>query len=604
MAGASLCDARPPNQGKRWVAHGRRGLLLVVEPRADPGRHRRLLAVCLAAAAAPILFRGRCAIVPCERCHAEHPRRSATLLPAVAAALQVSAPPGATAAIANGLVAEGVDEPLAYCGGGFCASFSVDGRRFRGVIDTGSPFLLVSTCTDASRSGRCVPYCSAWGCTTPADGKPSGLTDTDEVFAAGSAHVAWRRGSFGIGGAAAGEVIYGAMLEVESYGGNGGGAFLGLVRDKASRIRPTFLGQTDYLTLVVNLQMPGQERLKLSKEPMRVPPGVGVVPLLDLRGTGAPIRYYAAEITSLSFAGERVAMPGRVIAVLDTGTTGLGLPAQLFERYDAVRRARTPALGFRAASAVKVELATERGPPVVLGLQQGRLEAYGGAQFDIVTPIPEPAGMEANAAALWAGSAGAGDGSALDIVAEGKVAQASPGARSAPGRAQTDRPVARGERFLVRLLAAEGAASDCACDVAVGLAVRGGPGGGRLFTDGGACAYTSGSVAAGARTGPLAAGDVVECGLTAEGAAYWRINDGPSTPPLELGTTRLLFPTVEAGQNCRIELLQGSAGAPAFWAAPLSGKGEPVSVLFLGLGFLLGRSLSIDMVAGQAMLES
>ena len=31
---------------------------------------------------------------------------------------------------------------------------------------------------------------------------------------------------------------------MESYGGNGGGAFLGLVREKSARIRPTLLGQT------------------------------------------------------------------------------------------------------------------------------------------------------------------------------------------------------------------------------------------------------------------------------------------------------------------------------------------------------------------------
>ena len=37
--------------------------------------------------------------------------------------------------------------PMSLCGGGYCALYKIDGQRFRAVLDTGSPFLVVDgTC--------------------------------------------------------------------------------------------------------------------------------------------------------------------------------------------------------------------------------------------------------------------------------------------------------------------------------------------------------------------------------------------------------------------------------------------------------------------------
>jgi len=495
-----------------------------------------------------------------------------------------------------------LEEALSYCGGGFCAGFSVGGRRFRGVVDTGSPFVLVSTCKDTSgEQGDCTRYCRAWGCSTSGIGEPSGLADTDELFAAGSARVAWRRGSLGLGGSNLGNFTYGTMLEVESYGGNGGGAFLGFVRKKTDRIRPTFLGQAGYRTLTVDLRTPGRELLSLSSEPLKPMPGVSMVPLVDLREVGAPVCYYAAEVQVLKFGGELVELPGRVVAVLDTGTTGLSLPPALYERYDAMRRAKAGEMGLRGASTVDVMLKTAvKDPPVVLGMRQGRMAEYGSAAFDIVTAIPEPSGMDADAAALWASASPKVE--ALEVRG-GSLAISQQGQTG--GQAQSDLPIIRGGSFKVRISSA--GTSTGTCDVAIGLAARGTLQGRPLATTDGAYVYSSGSLVQGRPTGSFVSGDVIECGLTNEGEVYWRINDAPSTPPRPLDTTRLMFPTIEAGAGCAVELLEISGakdGDPRWAEAPGQKVAERPLVIFLGLGFLLGRSLSIDTVADRAMLHT
>ena len=62
-----------------------------------------------------------------------------------------------------GAGAESVEIPMSLCGGAYCVLYSLDGQRFRAVVDTGSPFLLVdgtcAACESASaraaRSDAC-----------------------------------------------------------------------------------------------------------------------------------------------------------------------------------------------------------------------------------------------------------------------------------------------------------------------------------------------------------------------------------------------------------------------------------------------------------------
>lgn len=485
-----------------------------------------------------------------------------------------------------------IEEPLIYCGGGFCATFRLGGRLFRGVVDTGSPFLLVSTCEGDS----CASYCRAWGCTTEKLGKPSGLKDTDELFAAGLARVSWKRDSLELGDRSFGSVTYGAMLEVESYGGNGGGAFLGLVREKSARIRPTLLGQTFVRTVTVDLRAPGEERLLLSTgAPSRG--SAPAVPLVDLRPNGAPVRYYAVEATALRVAGQRLELTAPLIAVIDTGTTGLGLPSALFESYDQLRRNVAQEFGLQRAQEVDLLLRAEDGSELSLSMRPGRQKAYKQDRFDIVTALPEPSGMNAEASALWTGQ-GLSGAQPMKL-RDGKFIAQAPSASI--GWVQADRPVSRGDRFLVRLLPS--GPGRLPCNGSVGLAPRGARLTERLTQD----------TAAYGTEGKLIPGDLVECRLADDGSGTvtWRVNGKEVASPASLNTGRNVYPTVELAAGCDAELLSSPSGSSLDegqqgmgWAEPTEAtkvKERPPTVLFLGLGFLLGRQVSIDTVANRAI---
>ena len=55
------------------------------------------------------------------------------------------------------------------------------------------------------------------------------------------------------------------------------------------------------------------------------------------------------QATALRVADQRVELPGPLVAVLDTGTTGLGLPSKLFESYDRLRRQVAQEEGLKRA---------------------------------------------------------------------------------------------------------------------------------------------------------------------------------------------------------------------------------------------------------------
>ncbi|CAL1131462.1 unnamed protein product [Cladocopium goreaui] len=375
--------------------------------------------------------------------------------------------------------------------------------------------------------------------TTEKLGKPSGLKDTDELFAAGLARVSWKRDSLELGDRSFGSstqrvprsVTYGAMLEVESYGGNGGGAFLGLVREKSARIRPTLLGQTFVRTVTVDLRAPGEERLLLSTgAPSRG--SAPAVPLVDLRPNGAPVRYYAVEATALRVAGQRLELTAPLIAVIDTGTTGLGLPSALFESYDQLRRNVAQEFGLQRAQEVDLLLRAEDGSELSLSMRPGRQKAYKQDRFDIVTALPEPSGMNAEASALWTGQ-GLSGAQPMKL-RDGKFIAQAPSASI--GWVQADRPVSRGDRFLVRLLPS--GPGRLPCNGSVGLAPRGARLTERLTQD----------TAAYGTEGKLIPGDLVECRLADDGSGTvtWRVNGKEVASPASLNTGRNVYPTVDA----------------------------------------------------------
>ena len=250
--------------------------------------------------------------------------------------------------------------PLSLCGGAYCIEYTLDSQRFRAVVDTGSPFLLVD--------GSCAPddtlSASRWGCYRGA-GRDAGLEDTYEQYAGEDVGVQWRRGSLSLGGGEDGgasltvsDAVFGVVRAYKGKGG-GGAIFLGLTKAREPRIRPTFLEQTRVAAM--RFDFLGRQ-LTLSRAPL-IDRGIDAVPLLDLRPRGAPTASYVCRISRMTVNGRPVVLDRAAVAVIDTGTTGISLPD------DLMCSGRVP-LPMTEAS---IELMTERGKACVLDASVRRL---------------------------------------------------------------------------------------------------------------------------------------------------------------------------------------------------------------------------------------
>ena len=95
--------------------------------------------------------------------------------------------------------------PLMCAGSAFCTEYYIDGRRFRAVVDTGSPFLLV----DGSQSAGF----ERWGRFAEDDAPLSvSLGDySEEGFGGQDVDVEWRRGSLRLAGYPSPHVTYSAL---------------------------------------------------------------------------------------------------------------------------------------------------------------------------------------------------------------------------------------------------------------------------------------------------------------------------------------------------------------------------------------------------------
>jgi hypothetical protein len=236
--------------------------------------------------------------------------------------------------------------PLLQCGSAFCTEYRIDGQRFRGVVDTGSPFLL------ALSERTCVGGPERWGCYSEASGGL--LEESWEGFGGQDVHVQWRRGSLrlsavGDNAAALADRRAGGrtgpwttpndatdvIIEpinfgvVDDYRGSGGaGAIsLGLAKDRSSGTRPTLLEQTDVAALRFDFH---DLTLTLSRRPL-IGSGGDFIPLVDLRAYGAPVSPYTVLVHRLIVNGEPVALGRPTLAVLDTGTTGLVISDTLYD---------------------------------------------------------------------------------------------------------------------------------------------------------------------------------------------------------------------------------------------------------------------------------
>jgi len=199
------------------------------------------------------------------------------------------------------------------------------------------------------------------------------------------------------------EVVFGVTSEVSSrVGGSsvGNAPFIGLVKERAGWIRPTFLGQTDITSFALDFN---NETLTLSRADL-IPTFnddgskvTGVLKMVDLRELlGAPVFHYAVKVQELWINGGKVRADRPIYVVLDSGTTGCLVDKELFYNTDF-------SLGTFECH---MRIRAEDGSRVTIG---SSLRTCQKKCLFLVTPIEVPwqpaPGVEKNAYVIFAGLA-------------------------------------------------------------------------------------------------------------------------------------------------------------------------------------------------------
>eukprot|EP00439_Symbiodinium_sp_Y106_P082541 s561_g21.t9 len=293
-----------------------------------------------------------------------------------------------------------VEMPLHWAAGGFSLWFTLSSsekgrtgkKRIKAVADTGSPFLLV-------------------GC-FEGQGAPSGEADSTEGYASGIVEVAWRKsGTVTFPDATDASVElrgmrFGVQGRIIGFGGTGKAVFLGLIRDHMSDIKTSFLEQTPFQYLVVDLREPGRETLRLSEASALTAKGPRIK-LADPRRWGDPVKHYCAGVKTLRVGGEVVLSsngpsPRKVLAIFDTGTTGVSMTPGLYESYWLLAQSVAQSgLGWSQARQLQVFFESTSGCDASFAMYMGKHPSYG-IGLDLVTPIREMAWAGVGSAASLA----------------------------------------------------------------------------------------------------------------------------------------------------------------------------------------------------------
>ena len=111
--------------------------------------------------------------------------------------------------------------------------------------------------------------------------------------------------------------------------------------------------------------------LTLARRPL-LGRGTDAIPLIDLRPLGAPVATYALKVKRLVANGQEMPLKGPVVAVVDTGTTGLVISDSLYDSDEFP-------LPGAAVRKMDVEVLTEAGKVVTLsaGRRRRRLDEAG-----------------------------------------------------------------------------------------------------------------------------------------------------------------------------------------------------------------------------------
>eukprot|EP00435_Cladocopium_sp_Y103_P075904 s178_g68.t1 len=188
---------------------------------------------------------------------------------------------------------------------------------------------------------------------------------------------------------------------VVGFGGTGKAVFFGLIRDHKPNIQTSFLEQTPFKSLAIDLRYPGQETMELSTASILPTFEGGTlqrVKLVDPRRWGDPVKHYAA-LATLRVGGKAVttkSSSGKVLVIFDTGTTGASLTTSLYDAYLRVAR-QSASSGTSWSQARQIEAVFDSaGSNVVFSMYMGKHPNYG-LGLDLVTPIDEM---------TWAGGSG------------------------------------------------------------------------------------------------------------------------------------------------------------------------------------------------------
>ena len=188
-----------------------------------------------------------------------------------------------------------IEIPLSPFDGILCMNYTLNHNVFRGIVDTGSPFLIVpSICT------------SLWGCRQRDSSSPlkSNYSDTIEIYGGQEYSVEWKIGDLELGPQKFKNIVFaevGSDIMLPP-----GGVFIGLIKNKGlstggESIRPTLLEQMDYNSF--ELDVP-KRNLKLSKGSLIPKNSNNIIKMVDLRPLGDPIYHYAVPVKRLEINGK------------------------------------------------------------------------------------------------------------------------------------------------------------------------------------------------------------------------------------------------------------------------------------------------------------
>ena len=253
----------------------------------------------------------------------------------------------------------------------YTVSYQVGKSQFGAIIDTGSPFLLVPAASETS----CSPEYQ-WGCFHPEESRKTSLEPTLERFDGNEGLVEWREGpfSFDIQSMLFPKSLMTFGVISESLMDGPGGIFLGLVKNTDSRIRPSFLGQSNVSAFKVDLrEREGIKSLTLygpstDVSSSNLPNEQDAIPLVrDLnKRFGDPTIHYVGVASSINVNGYNLATTSnrsKIYCIFDTGCSGMTISPSLFDqRYASARANREKNLW----GAVNVELQTLSGKTVTL----------------------------------------------------------------------------------------------------------------------------------------------------------------------------------------------------------------------------------------------